>query len=209
MLKVSLDFGGVYVPNLYRTFGSWSSIVSGTLLFIAHFINLFGESDEGTLSGSSLVFAAHVILIFSLLGIYFELAQATKIFGLLGMVLSVVGTTIVSGIVLVEMGGFSGFNTDLVFNAPVVAIVCVVGPLLFVIGMLMMGYFIIKSKNLPKTSGFLFILGTILFATASLIGSEKLVIEAIGGALTGLGFIWSGLNLIQKNSVNKSTELNL
>jgi hypothetical protein len=197
------------VPNLYKAFGGWSSIVSGSLLFIAHFINLFGESEEGTLFGSSLVFAAHVILIFALLGIYFELAQGTKILGLLGMVLSVIGTTIVSGIVLVEMGGFSGFNTDLVFKAPVVETVCIIGPLLFVIGMLMIGYYIIRFKKLPKTCGFLFIIGTIVFASASLIGSEKLVIEAIGGALTGLGFIGSGLNMIQVNSVNKSTELNL
>jgi hypothetical protein len=196
------------LPISLRTFGGWSCIASGLLLFIAHFINLIGDTDEGTLIGCSFVLAAHVMLIFALLGIYLVQAQESKIFGLLGMVLSVLGTTFVSGIVFVEIAGFSGVNTDLVFKAPVAATIYTYGPLLFVIGMLFTGFSIIKSKKLPKASGVFLILGTFVFALASIIGSEKLLIEVIGAAFTGLGFVWCGFPMIQATNVKNTPGLN-
>lgn len=197
------------LPNWFKVFGGWSCIVSGTLLVIAHFINLSGETDEGTLTGSSIVLAAHVILIFALLGIYGVQAQESKVFGLIGMVFSVIGTTIVSGIVFVEITGFSGVNTELVFKAPVAATIYTVGPLLFVLGMLFIGFSIIQSKKLPKACGIFLILGTLVFVIASLNGSEKMVIEAIGAAFTGLGFVLCGLPMIQTNSAKNTAGFNV
>jgi hypothetical protein len=188
------------LPNSFRTFGGWSSIIAGILLFIAHFINFIGGTNEGTLTGGSIVLGAHVLVIFGLIGIYIEQANETKIFGMLGMILSVLGTTFVSGIVFVEIAGFSGVNTDLIFKAPVASIIYTVGPLLFVIGMLMFGASIIPAKKTPKSGGIFLIVGTIIFALASVITSEKLLIEVVGAAFTGLGFVWSGFPLIQSSS---------
>jgi hypothetical protein len=197
------------LPNQFRVFGGWSCIASGLLLFVAHLINFIGGTDEGTLTGSSFVLAAHVILIFALLGIYVTQAQESKVFGLLGMVLSVVGTTFVSGIVFVEIAGFSGVNTDLVFNAAVTAPIYTVGPLLFVLGLLFVGFSIIQSKKLPIASGIFLILGTLVFALASIIGSEKLLIEVFGAAFTGLGFVLCGFPMIQAENVNNTAGFNM
>jgi hypothetical protein len=184
------------LPNTFRAFGGWSSIISGILLFIAHFINFIGGVKEGTLTGSTIVLIAHVLVIFGLIGIYVEHANEAKLLGMLAMIVSVLGTTFVSGIVFVEMAGFSGVNTDLVFNATVSSVIYTTGPLLFVAGMLLLGVAIIKAKKLPKAGGIFLLLGTVIFALASILVSEKLLIEVLGAAFTGLGFVWSGFPMI-------------
>jgi hypothetical protein len=196
------------IPNSFRNFGGWLSIISGILLFIAHFINLIGDSNNGTLAGGSIVLAAHVLVIFGLVGIYLEQASESGILGLLGMILSVLGTTFVSGVVFVELAGFSGVNTDLVFKAPVASIIYAFGPLLFVFGLLILGASIIKAKKLPKAGGIFLILGTVIFALASVISAEKLIIEVIGAAFTGLGFVWSGFPMIHSKNTNQYATIN-
>jgi hypothetical protein len=50
-------------------------------------------------SGGSLVLAAHVALVFALVAQYAAQAEQSGLLGSLGMALSVVGTTLVSGVV--------------------------------------------------------------------------------------------------------------
>jgi hypothetical protein len=190
---------GEHLPNSLRSFFGWTTIISGIFLFTAHFINFWGETDEGTLTGSSFVLAAHVLLIFALTGIFLSQVQESKLVGLIAYVLSVLGTAFVSAIVFVEISGFTGVNTELVFKAPVASVIYTFGPLLFVFGMLLLGFAIIKARKLPKASGILLLVGTVVFALASVIPSEKLFIEMLGGAFTGLGFVWSGFPLIHPN----------
>jgi hypothetical protein len=188
------------LPNSFRAFGGWSSIISGVLLFIAHFIDFIGETNEGTLTGDSIVLAAHVLIVFGIIGIYVEQSNEMKMLGMIGMILSVLGTIFVSGIVFVEIAGFSGVNTDLIFKAPVASAIYTIGPLMFVIGMLIFGTSIINAKRFPNAGGIFLILGTIIFALASVMVSEKLLIEVIGAAFTGLGFVWCGFPLIQSSN---------
>lgn len=197
------------LPNSFRTLGGWSCILSGLLLFIAHFVNLFGESNEGTILGSSIVLAAHVILIFALFAIYVFQAAESKSIGLIGLVLSVLGTSFVSGIVFVEIAGFSGVNTDLVFHAPVSNLIFSIGPILFVIGMLIMGISTILTKKLSGRGGLLLILGTLLFVIASFVGAAQLWFEAIGALLTGIGFVYCGLPMVYGKNKSNNTGLSM
>lgn len=195
------------LPKPLKAFFGWSSIISGILLFIAHFINLIGETDDGTLTGSSIVLAAHLLLIFALVGIFLNHAQDSGILGLIAMLLSVLGTAVVSAVVFVEIAGFSGVNTELVFKAPVASVVYTFGPLLFVLGMLLLGYSIIKVKKLPMASGLFLLIGTVIFALASVFSSEKLIIEVVGAAFTGLGFVWCGFPLLSTGNAAGTREM--
>lgn len=55
---------------------------------------------------------AHVLLVFALVALYAAQAERSGVPGILGMVLGVAGTTLVSGVVLVEMAGASGANVE-------------------------------------------------------------------------------------------------
>jgi hypothetical protein len=197
------------LPISFRTFGGWSCILSGLLLFIAHFVNLFGESNEGTILGSSIVLAAHLIVIFALFAIYIEQATESKSLGLIGLVLSVLGTSFVSGIVFVEIAGFSGVNTDLIFQAPISNLIFSIGPLLFVIGMILIGITTVLTKKLSRRAGLFLILGTLIFVIASFVSAAHLWIEAIGAAFTGLGFVFCGLPMVQAKNNSRNASLSM
>jgi hypothetical protein len=94
--------------NLIRTGGGLASAAAGLLLALGHLLDLGGDLEYGTVLGGALVLTAHVVLIFALVALYAAQAQQSGLLGSLGMVLSVVGTTLVSGVVLVEIAGASG-----------------------------------------------------------------------------------------------------
>jgi hypothetical protein len=84
--------------------------------------------------GGTLVLTAHVVLIFVLVALYAAQAEQSGLLGSLGMVLSVVGTTLVSGVVLVEIAGASGTEVDAVLGA-----LALLGGLAFLIGLILFG----------------------------------------------------------------------
>lgn len=72
---------------------------------------------RNTVLGGTLVLTAHVVLVFALVALYAAQAEQSGLLGSLGMVLGVVGTTLVSGVVLVEIAGASGAEVDAVLGA--------------------------------------------------------------------------------------------
>jgi hypothetical protein len=84
--------------------------------------------------GASLVFAAHVILVFAPVALYAAQAGRCGLLGAVGMVSSVLGTTMVSGVVLGEIAGASGANVEAVLAAGVSGALSVLGGLAFVVG---------------------------------------------------------------------------
>jgi len=183
--------------HAFRLIGSWASIFSGVILFLAHLLIFLSKTDSGSILGNSLVFTAHMVVVFGLIGIYEIQAQNLKTISLIGMLLSVIGTMIVSAIVFVEIAAASGVNVDPIFNAPVVNTIYSVGPLFFVFGMIILGITTMITKLPTRIGGFLLILGTIVFALASIVGFGKDLIEVIGSAITGGGFFWSGVSLLK------------
>jgi hypothetical protein len=67
-----------------------------------------GDPAYGTVLGGALVLTAHVVLVFAIVALYAAQAEQSGLLGSVGMVLGVVGTTLVSGVVLVEISGASG-----------------------------------------------------------------------------------------------------
>src|SRR3712207_9492502 len=90
--------------SLTWTGGGLASAATGLLLLLGHLLDLGGHPEYGTVLGGTLVLTAHVVLVFALLAHYAAQARQSGLVGSLGMVLSVVGTTLVSGVVLVEIG---------------------------------------------------------------------------------------------------------
>ena len=125
--------------TLTRSGGGLASIAAGVLLVIGHVLNLGGDSEYGTVLGSSLVLAAHVLLVFALVALYAAQAERSGILGALGMVLSVVGTTLASGVVLVEVAGASGADVETVTEAGVSGALSALAGLAFLIGLILFG----------------------------------------------------------------------
>ena len=98
--------------NLIRAGGGLASAAAGIPLLVGHVLNLGGDPVYSTVPGASSVLTAHVLLVFALVALYAAQAERSGVPGILGMVLGVAGTTLVSGVVLVEMAGASGANVE-------------------------------------------------------------------------------------------------
>ncbi|KRF58353.1 hypothetical protein ASG99_27475 [Bacillus sp. Soil768D1] len=177
--------------------GGVAAILTGLFLFIAHVLNFIAGSDYGTVLGQSLVFIAHIIAVFAFIGIYDSQGRKNGTLGLLGMVLSTVGTIIVSAVVYVEIASASGVNVSSVFNEDVPRIILIVGPLMFVVGMLCLGISTILVRILPRWGGSLLVIGNVVFAIGSVAGNAEPIISVLGSAITCGGFIWLGIFLIK------------
>src|SRR3712207_8748116 len=91
--------------NVVRTGGGLASAAAGILLLVGHLLDLGGDPRYGTVLGGTLVLTAHVVLVFALVALYAAQAEQSRLLGSQGMVLGVAGTTLVSGVVLVEIAG--------------------------------------------------------------------------------------------------------
>lgn len=181
---------------------SLTSILSGILLMTAHVLN-FGSEEFGTVLGNILVFTAHLLLVFAFFGVFIHQGERSGLLGLFAMILGVVGNIIVTSIVFVEIAQASGGNAGNVFHTPATEPIYTFGPLLFVIGMILLGVSIIREKVLPSYSGYLLLAGTVIFALASVFVNNQSIIEIIGAVFTGAGFIIIGIRTINYSGENQ------
>lgn len=180
---------------------SLASILSGIFLMTAHLLN-FGSDEFGTVLGNILVFTAHLLLVFTFFGVFIHLGERTGLLGLLAMILGVIGNIIVTSIVFVEIAQASGGNAGNVFHTPATEPMYAFGPLLFVLGMVLLGVSVIREKIFPPYSGYLLLVGTIIFALASVFVNNQSIIEIIGAVFTGAGFITIGIRTINHGRIN-------
>jgi hypothetical protein len=127
------------LSSLVRSGGALASIMAGVLLLLGHVLNLGGNPEYGTVAGSCSVLAAHVLLVFALVALYAAQAERSGSLGALGMVLSVIGTTLVSGVVLVEIAGASGADAEAVTGTGLSGALSLLGGLAFLSGTIMFG----------------------------------------------------------------------
>ena len=195
--------------GLVRLGGGLASIVAGVLLLLGHVLNLGGDPEYGTVLGSSSVLAAHILLVFALVVLYAAQAERSGSLGVLGMVLSVIGTTLASGVVLIEIAGASGANVEAVTGAGLSGALSLLGGLAFAIGLIMFGIATMRAGVFPRWAGLLLILGAVVFAAASFSGSAVLAVEVVGAAITCVAFVWLGLALLSGSgaSPGPSTDL--
>jgi hypothetical protein len=115
--------------NLIRSGGGLANILAGVLLVVGHILNPGGDPEYGTVLGSTSVLTAHVALVFAIVALYAAQAEQSGLMGSLGMVLSVIGTTLASGVILVEIAGASGAEVDAVLVAGVSGTLSLLGGL--------------------------------------------------------------------------------
>lgn len=181
-----------------KRLGAMSSVISGLLLFLAHVSNL-GAGHAGTVLGKTLVLCAHLLIVFAFFWLYVEQGDNNGILGNLGMTTGIIGTVLVTAIVYVEIAGVAGTQVDAVFAVSVPKFIHVFAPLLFVLGMILIGISIIRGKVLLRSGGILLIAGTLIFAAGSFAGAAEAIISVIGSAVTGGGFIWLGLSRFKES----------
>lgn len=179
----------------FRFGGGIVAIFTGLSLFTAHFFNFLSGSHTGTVFGQTLVFFAHLAAVFAFVGIYDGQGRKNGILGFLGMLLSSIGTMMVSAIVYVEIAGASGADVRLVYQEAVPGIILMAGPLLFAIGMLCVGASVCLANALPRSGGILLIAGTVVFALGGLAEQAELFASLMGAALTCGGFLRLGFHL--------------
>ena len=164
----------------------------------------FWNIATDSIFGTFLVFAAHLLPVFTFFGLYF--LQRNGLLGLLGMLLGNIGNIIVTAIVFVEIAQASGEKDGQVFTTAFTEPIYTFGPLLFVIGVILLGVSMIRGKVFPRFSGYLLSMGTIVFATASVSGDSQKVVEVFGALFIGEGFIVAGLKFEKFKGLSESEE---
>ncbi len=182
--------------TLIRTGGGLASAAAGLLLLLGHILDLGGDPEYGTVLGGALVLTAHVVLVFALVALYAAQAEQSGLLGSLGMVLSVVGTTLVSGVVMVEIAGASGVKVDDVLRAGFPSALALLGGLAFLIGLILFGVATMRAGVFPRYAGLLLVVGDIVFGAGSFAGAAATIFEILGAALTCAALVWLGLSLL-------------
>ena len=184
--------------NLVRLGGGLASASAGILLLVGHLLNLGGDPQYGTVLGSLSVLTAHVLLVFALVALYTAQAEESGLLGTLGMVLSVVGTTLASGVILVEIAGASGAEVGAVLGAGLTGALALLAGLAFLIGLILLGVATMRAGVFPYWAGLLLIAGDVVFGAASFAGAASLIVEVIGALITCAAFVWLGLALLSR-----------
>ena len=182
--------------NLIRTGGGLASAAAGILLLLGHLLDLGGETEYGTVLGGALVLAAHLVLVFGLVALWAAQSERSGILGVLGMIFGVAGTTLVCGVVLVEVAGASGAEVDAVLGAGLPAALALLAGLSFLIGLILFGVATMLAGVFPRWAGLLLIAGDVVFGLGSFAGSAATVFEILGAAITCAAFVWLGASLL-------------
>src|SRR3712207_4168297 len=148
-----------------------ASITAGLLLMLGHLVD-GGASGKGTtVTGLSMVLAAHLLMVLALVGIYAAQASRMRLVGPLGMILSVLGTALVSGVVLVEIAGAGGDAVGGVLAGGVAGTLAMLAGLGFFVGLLLFAIGMMRARVFPRGAALLLIAGDLVFAAASSAGT--------------------------------------
>ena len=112
------------------------------------------------------------------------------------MVLSVIGTTLASAIIFVEVAGASGADVEVVLTRGVTGVLSLLGGLAFLVGLILFGIATMRAGVFPRWAGLLLIVGDVVFAAGCFAGSAAPIVFALGSAITCAGFVWLGCALI-------------
>ena len=187
--------------NLVRTGGGLASAAAGILLLLGHLLDLGGDLEYGTVLGG-LVLTTHVVLVFALVSLYAAQAEHSGLLGSLGMVLSVVGTTLVSGIVLVEIAGASGAEVEEVLGAGLPGTLVLLGGLAFLFGLILFGVATMRAGVVPRWAGLLLIVGDVVFGVGSFAAAAATIFETLGALITCTVLVWLGLSLLSESGTS-------
>ena len=184
------------LSNLVRSGGGLASAASGLLLLLGHLFNLSGDPQYGTVLGLFLVLTAHVALVFALVALYAVQAERSGLLGIVGMVLSVVGTSLVSGVVLVEIAGASGVPVNVVLEAGLSGTLSLLAGLTFFVGLILFGIATMRAGVFSPWAVLILVVGDGVFAMADFVGPLTPVVVILGALITCAALVWLGLGLL-------------
>ena len=118
-----------------------------------------------------------------------------RLIGPLGMILSVLGTALVSGVVLVEIAGAGGTAVENVLAGGIAGMLATLAGLGFFVGWLLFALGRMRARAFPRGAGLLLMVGDLVFGASSSAGVAAPLLVIGGAILTGAGFIWLGLLL--------------
>jgi hypothetical protein len=108
----------------------------------------------------------------------------------------VVGTTLASAVIFVEIAGASGTDVGAVLGAGVTGALSVLGGLVFFVGLIVFGIATMRAGVLPRWAGLLLIVGDVVFAAGSFVGPAAPTVFVVGALITCAGLVWLGLTLL-------------
>ena len=191
-------------------------IVGGLLTVVATALHPSRETTISILQTEPRLVAAHalftlayLLVLLGLPGLYAAQSAMIGRLGLSGFLLAFTGTT------LVAVSGDFGFmapvlaespeRIDAVNRYPPVVILNAVAFATFVLGFVLFGVAMTKTKRLPHSPGILIATGAptnvLGFATAYLVSSALWTIAVIGSAALGGGLAWAGYRMWRQPAV--------
>jgi hypothetical protein len=192
--------------NLIRRSGL-ISILAGALYALGAILHPVGEDLAAYTSPNWVIahqvyWAAAILMLFGLVGLYARQVEKTGWLGLVGFVLAFIGTAFVGGIFFMvsTVTPIIAKEMPALFDqaatpSPATVLVVVLG---FSLGYILFGIAAMRAKVLPRWSGFLLIIGVSFFMISEAPLFDRMfshVIVTIGDVLFGCGVAWMGYAL--------------
>lgn len=195
------------IPKVVLQIGGVASVLAGILLIGGFALHPAGEdatfgTDPLWVPAHGLLWIALTIALLGWIGLYTVHASKAGTLGMIAFVITILGTSLASWI----------FSSDVTY-VPVIAeqspglfqkifnqshiLIGVVSVLVWILGNILFGVSVIRTKVFPNWAGILLIVGSLIIPAAYLTGLPEKVV-AIGGWLVGASQIWLGYDLLRK-----------
>ncbi len=175
-----------------------TSILAGALLVAGHLFDFGSPVGVGAVIGKSFILISHLLMVLALVGIYAAQVTRMRLVGHLGMTLSVLGTALVSGVVLVELAGASGVEVEAVLAGGVAGMLATLAGMAFFVGLILFGIATMRAAVFPRWAGLLLIVGDLVFAASTSAGTAAPIFTIGGAVLTCAGFVWLGVRVASR-----------
>ncbi len=188
----------------------WSgliSILAGVLYALGALLHPVGEDLDAYLSpkwvpAHQVYWISAMLMLFGLVGLYARQVEKTGWLGLVGFVLAFIGTVVVNGIFVMAstVVHLVAVQAPALFDQAVTpptfgVLVLVLG---YILGYALFGIATMRAGVLPRGSGLLLIIGSVMFLiseSAPLNASLSHLIVTIGDVIFGASFVWMGFAL--------------
>lgn len=194
------------------------SIVAGVLYALGAVLHPVGEGLDAYLSpkwvpAHQVYWVAAILMLLGLVGLYARQVERTGWLGLVGFVLAFIGTVLVTGIfaMVSTVIHLVAVHAPALFDQAVTpptygVIVLVLG---YILGYVLFGIATTRAGVLPRGSGLLLIIGSLMFFVSESVplnASLSHLIVTIGDVIFGASFVWMGFALwSEKREIISST----
>ena len=164
-----------------------ASVVCGVFLIIGWSLNV----DRDSLLGSVLLFAAYVLWIFAVMGLYSAQVDRVGVLGLAGYVMLIFGNVVFASILFVDIARNSGLLEHLDYqtlqNSGPTRVIVVAGAAALMCGCLAFGFSTLRAGVFSRWAALLLVVAGLMPLVSPLIGTQKMLARISGVALIGLG----------------------